>query len=57
MLKLLVGFSVVLLCGCSFSRSMTATVAVKDGQYGLARGNGDVVYRSETGFSIFCKKD
>lgn len=56
MKKLLVSILLVAVCsGCSFLREMEVVGKVKDGQYGIAKGNGDVVYRSTTAGSFLCK--
>lgn len=46
----------VLLSGCTFSREMTVTAKIKDGQYVAAKGSGNALYQSKTSFSLFCKK-
>lgn len=45
----------ILLSGCTFSREMTVTAKIKDGQYIAAKGSGNALYQSKTSFSLFCK--
>lgn len=48
----------LLVSGCSFSRKMVVTAKLKDGKYGIAKGDGYGVYQSETYFSFLqCLED
>lgn len=41
--------------GCTFYRKSTTTIDLEDGQYGLAKADGEVLHEAETAFSLFCK--
>lgn len=57
MKKILSLVIIIGLCSsCSFLREMEVQGTIKDGQYGIAKGNGDVLYKSKTSFSFLWKE-
>jgi len=45
----------ILMSGCSFIRQSEIAMVVKDGQYGIAKGTGDAIYKATTAFNFFSK--
>jgi len=56
MRKLMLVVVLLGLCGCSGLREMEVATKIKDGQYGIAKGSGNAVYRSKTAFSFLWKQ-
>lgn len=56
MKKLLINIILLIsISGCTFIRHTSVTAKIKDGQYGIAKGNGNAVYEATTMFSFLCK--